>query len=185
MRICEVVGGGVLTAALTLVAPMALAVPNELDSPPNQGGTQVGVTSSVRQRYEALRQRARPPLRGGFRLAKGESKSIEMQGVLHTFEEGNAMLAVPLTDEQASVLKRVGAKIVSSAANVRHHTIFEGRYYRLLKVAPLAGQPCAGCVEDRLTGPDPRQLERRVGQTVKLVTQRDQDGRSWVVGLRP
>ena len=118
-------------------------------------------------------------------MAKSGGKPIVAEGILQSYDDNTAMLAVPLTAEQAAVLKRVGAKVVSSEVQIRHHTIFEGRYFQQLNVAPAPGEPCSGCAEDRLTGPDRRLLQHRVGKAIKLVTQRDRDGRTWVVGVKP
>ena len=172
---------------LSSLAAVAIAAPPRVTADPRpvvDGGVQVRAPAVVVEHYERMRERARPPVRPGFLLAKGHPVAMTAKGTLVAFADGAAMLSVPVTAQQREVLKRVGAKEVRSQRWVRHHTLFEGNYYRELKVAPPAGHRCAGCADDRLVGPDPRRLKQRVGKGVTLALRRDRDGRAWVVDVR-
>ena len=171
-----------LILALTSSAS-AMASPKRPDKPVTERGRQVRAPAETTKAFARLRERTQRPLRPGFRLARGSAKPVQAQGILHNYEDGLATLKVPITEAQKKVLRRVGAKEVNSEAQVRHHVIFQGHYYRELSIAPAPGVMCAGCSDDRLTGPDPRLLVRRVGRAVSLVLQRDRDGRTWVIGI--
>ena len=151
--------------------------------PPVVSNTQVQAPSAKTQQFEQMRRSGRPPARRGFVLSPGPASKLTAKGYLHAFVDGIALLAVEVTAEQQTVLRRVGAQDAKSEKDVRHHTIFQDRYYRELKVAPPAGQPCAGCAKDRLTGPDPKSMTNQVGKYVVLSLQRDRDDRPWVVAL--
>ncbi len=186
MRKYDKRGSGVFVFGLSAVLLVAAAPSRKDEAPPAvEGGTQVRPIADVKRRFDELRGQRRQPIRPGFRLARGSGKAVGATGILHRFDDGMATLAVPVTAEQRRVLKRVGAKEVATAGQIRHHVIYGERYYRELKVAPAPNAPCAGCSEDRLTGPDPGILRRYVGKPVSLVLQRDRDGRTWVVALRP
>ncbi len=153
-------------------------------APVVEGGTQVRTSEEVAQRFRRLQEQRRPPLRPGYRLAPAEQGPMTAKGELYRYDDGLAMLSVPVTPAQQRVLRRIGAQVVPVVSQVRHHTIFEGRYFRQLDVAPPLGSLCNGCADNRLSGPDPRLLRAKVGQSVELVLHRDRDGRPWVVAVR-
>lgn len=174
------------SAVVTLVWATAQAAPpasNPEQQPVVNGGRQVGPAPAVTAEFERLRAATRIPTRRGQLLAPGPAKPFTARGRLYRYVDGIVVLATTMSPSRRTVLERAGARQVFTADEIRHHTIFEGDYYQELPVAPPAGQPCAGCAQNHLTGPDPDVLRARVGKDVRFELRRDTYRRAWVVAI--
>ena len=164
-------------------ASPVVAVPESRPTQTVDRGTQVRAPQELREKYRRMAERSRPPKVVDARLVPGNEKPMSVQGRLQSFDDGVALIAMPIRSVQKSVLLRLGAIEVQRAREVRHHSIFNDHYYREVPVAPQAAAACTDCARDRLAGPDPHRLARRVGENIVLELRRDREGHSWVVRI--
>lgn len=176
-------------AAASLAALLALPVLGGGDAEASEkaridpAGPAFDAPKPVRERFEKQRAAARPPLRSTPEWAPAPgSPTLHAEGVLHRWEDGVVVLAVQVDQTQAEALELQGAARLPRLEMVRDHSLVEGRYFRVFRVAPREGTPCPGCAAP-LRGPDPALLERRVGRRVVLELRESQRGRHLVTDI--
>ncbi len=138
------------------------------------GGKAYDVAPEVRARYEKLRSAARVPPRSNSEAMVGSLPELQAEGVLRAYDDGALLLEVELSPEVQAMLEAQGARRVQPGQQ-DHHTLLGALYTRRYRVADPAHV---------LAGPDPAELQRRVGQKVVLTLKATASDRYWVTAVR-
>lgn len=141
-----------------------------------------GAPDELRARYELRRAQAKKPLRSQpqARPERG-AEALVASGRLERVLDAALLLSVPVTPEQQEVLRAQGFTKVDKVEDVAASTLHGDRAYLQYRLGPPR-EACPAC-DPKLLGPEEDRLSSRIGQEVRLVLQRDQQGLLLVTAL--
>lgn len=156
-----------LTLLLCTVASNAAAAPE-----PRPG---YGAPENLRARYDLRRAQAKKPPRSQPQTrAESGAEPLMATGRLEQVLDAAVLLSVPVSPEQQEILRAQGFTKVTKVEEVAASTLFGDRAYLRYRLGPTK-EACPAC-EEGLLGPEEERLLSRVGQEVRLVLNRDQQG---------
>jgi hypothetical protein len=150
----------VLSAVFTLEA--------HAQEPPRPRGANID-NPELREKFERRRQTPKvvvPPV--ALEIVEGSrtTHTLTLEAVI----DGSLLLSFDLTPESEAMLLAAGAAAVERGEDVGHHTIWGGKYFRLL---PLV----AAILDDA-------SLQKYVGQPMKIDVAMRSDGRQVALDVR-
>ncbi|MCK6548984.1 hypothetical protein L6R52_24275 [Myxococcota bacterium] len=124
----------------------------------------------VAEHYAALRDAPRlPALRPNTAKLREETRHVGVERV-EGLIDGAVLVSRPVDATQADALAHLGVRVATRAEDVGHHTLWQGRYHRLLTLTP--------------GGPDALTIERLTGTEVRLETALRTDRRAVLLAVR-
>ena len=157
-----------LTLVFCAWASAALAAPAEV-----QPG--YGAAKELRARYDLRRAQAKKPPRSQPQTRpETGAEPLSANGRLEQLLDAAVLLSVPVTPEQQELLRTQGFTKVDRVEEIAASTLHGDRAYLRYRLGPTR-EACPSC-DASLLGPEEERLLSRVGQDVRLVFNRDQQG---------
>lgn len=124
----------------------------------------------VAEHYEALRAAPRlPDLPVRPARLRDETRAVGVERI-EGLIDGAVLVSRPVDSAQQDRLVAMGVRVATSPDERGHHTLWQGRYHRLLTLVP--------------DGPDALTLERLTGTDVRLETALRSDRRAVLLAVR-